>query len=171
MSLGLLIARLILGLYLASHGAQKLFGWFGGPGLKGTSGFFEGLGFRPGTLFALAAGCTEFVGGLLTVLGFLGAVGPALIVLVMVEAMFAVHWPNGFYAQSNGIELPIANVAAALAIAFAGPGGISLDRALGISGLSRPGVAWLAVVIAVLLAVATLALRHKPSPTPAGTHA
>lgn len=170
MGFGLLIARCILGLSLASHGAQKLFGWFGGHGLKGTGGFFEGLGFRPGTLFALAAGCAELAGGLLTALGFLGAVGPALIVLVMVEAMFTVHLPNGFYAP-NGIELPLMNVAAAFAIAFAGPGGISLDWALGISGLSRPGAAWLAMLIAVLLAVATLALRHKPAPTPAGSHA
>jgi putative oxidoreductase len=167
MGLGLLIARCILGLFLASHGAQKLFGWFGGHGLKGTGGFFEGLGFRPGTLFALAAGCAELAGGLLTALGFLGAVGPALIVLVMVEAMFTVHLPNGFYAP-NGIELPLMNVAAAFAIAFAGPGGISLDQALGISGLSGPGAAWLAMLVAVLLAVASLALRH---PTPAGSHA
>lgn len=171
MGFGLLIARLVLGLSLASHGAQKLFGWFGGYGLKGTGGFFEGLGFRPGALFALAAGCAEFVGGLLTALGFLGPVGPALIVLVMVEAMFTVHWPNGFYAQSNGIELPLMNVAAAFAIGFAGPGGISLDRAFSISGLSRPGVAWGAFLVAVLLAVATLALRHKPAPTTAGSRA
>ncbi len=170
MGFGLLIARLVLGLSLASHGAQKLFGWFGGYGLKGTGGFFEGLGFRPGALFALAAGCAELVGGLLTALGFLGPVGPALIVLVMVEAMFTVHWPR-FYAQSNGIELPLMNVAAAFAIGFAGPGGISLDGALGISGLSRPGVAWVAFLVAVLLAVATLALRHKPAPTPAASRA
>jgi putative oxidoreductase len=171
MGFGLLIARFILGLSLASHGAQKLFGWFGGYGLKGTGGFFEGLGFRPGTLFAFAAGCAELAGGLLTALGFLGAIGPALIVLVMVEAILTVHWPNGFYAQSNGLELPLMNAGAAFAIAFAGPGGISLDRAFGISGLSRPGAVWLAILVAVVLAVASLALRHKPAPTPAGSHA
>jgi putative oxidoreductase len=74
MDAGILIARLIVGLAIAAHGAQKLFGWFGGHGLKGTAGFFESLGFRPGIFFALAAGLGELGGGLLTAAGFLGPV-------------------------------------------------------------------------------------------------
>src|SRR2546428_533738 len=83
---------------LAAHGAQKLFGWFGGYGLAGTGGFFAGLGFRPGVLFALAAGLGELGGGLLTAAGLFGPVGPALIILVMLVAILAVHWPHGFFA-------------------------------------------------------------------------
>ena len=104
MSAGFLIARLILGLALAAHGAQKLFGWFGGYGLAGTGGFFAGLGFRPGVLFALAAGLGEVGGGLLAAAGLFGPVGPALIVLVMLVAILTVHWPHGFFASSNGVD-------------------------------------------------------------------
>src|ERR1041384_2571298 len=82
---GLLVARLALGLTLAAHGAQKLFGWFGGYGIAGTGGFFEQIGFRPGRLFAATAGLTELAGGLLVALGLLGPVGPALIVSVMID--------------------------------------------------------------------------------------
>ena len=93
MDAGILIARVILGLAIGAHGTQKLFGWFGGYGPRGTGVYFDSLGFRPGIVFALAAGLGEVVGGLLTVGGLLGPVGPALIVLVMLVAMLAVHWP------------------------------------------------------------------------------
>src|SRR6185436_1701992 len=138
MDAGLLIARLIVGLGLAAHGTQKLFGWFGGHGLTGTGGFFESLGFRPGVLFALAAGLGELGGGLLTAAGFLGPVGPALIILVMLVALFTVHWPNGFFASSNGIELPLMYLTAALPLAVVGPGAYSLDGRLGLIGLFDP---------------------------------
>ena len=80
------VLRLATGLILMPHGAQKLFGWFGGYGLAGTAGFFEQLGFRPGRAFAAAAGASEFGGGLLVALGLLGPVGPALVVSVMIVA-------------------------------------------------------------------------------------
>src|SRR5262245_43520782 len=107
MDMGILIGRLIIGLAMAAHGAQKLFGWFGGYGIAGTGGFFEGLGFRPGRFFASGAGLAEFFGGLLTAFGLFGPFGPALIILVMVVAAVAVHWPHGFFAMSNGIEMPL----------------------------------------------------------------
>ena len=78
MDAGLVVARVVLGLLMASHGAQKLFGWFGGYGIAGTGGFLESLGFRPGRLFARTAGLGEFGGGLLVALGLFGPVGPAL---------------------------------------------------------------------------------------------
>src|SRR5690242_16864534 len=87
MDAGLLIARLIVGFGLSAHGAQKLFGWFGGHGLKGTGGFFESLGFRPGVLFALAAGLGELGGGLFTAAGFLGPLGPP-------SALSSCWWPS-----------------------------------------------------------------------------
>ncbi len=170
MDIGLLLARVILGLALGAHGAQKLFGWFGGYGLKGTGGFFESLGFRPGTLFALAAGLGELGGGLLTAAGLAGPVGPALMILVMLVAMVSVHWANGFFAQANGIELPLLYLTAALAIAVAGPGAYALDRAIGLGELSQPATVWLAIAGGVVLALVTLTLR-RPAPAPTQSQA
>ena len=107
LSTGLLVARLVLGLLLAAHGSQKLFGWFGGHGLAGTGGFLESLGFHPGRTFALAAGLAEVGGGLLLALGFLGPIGPALVVSVMLVAALTVHRSGGLFAMTNGVELPL----------------------------------------------------------------
>lgn len=161
MDFGILIVRLIVGLALAAHGAQKLFGWFGGPGMKGTAGFMESLGWRPGNVFALLAGLGEFGGGLLTVLGFLNPIGPALIIIVMLNAMFSVHIRNGFFAAANGVELPLMNIAGASAIAFAGPGAISLDALFGTTGFSTPSITWLIVVLAVIVALLNLSIRRR----------
>ena len=162
MDAGILIARVMLGLAIGAHGAQKVFGWFGGHGLKGTGAFFESLGFRPGPVFALAAGLAESVGGFLTAAGLLGPVGPALIVLVMLVAMLAVHWPHGFFASSNGIELPLMYLTAALFAAFAGPGAYSLDRLLGLGTLGEPVTAGMAITVAVPMALVNVALRRSP---------
>lgn len=162
MDAGILIARVMLGLAIGAHGAQKVFGWFGGHGLKGTGAFFESLGFRPGPVFALAAGLAESVGGFLTAAGLLGPVGPALIVLVMLVAMLAVHWPHGFFASSNGIELPLMYLTAALFAAFAGPGAYSLDRLLGLDTLGEPVTAGMAITVAVPMALVNVALRRSP---------
>src|SRR5437870_13094931 len=91
MSIGLLIARVVIGLIMAAHGTQKLFGWFGGYGLSKTGEFFVGLGFRPGKTFAAAASLAEVTSGLLVALGFLGPIGPALMISVMIVAMMTVH--------------------------------------------------------------------------------
>src|SRR5215470_9273999 len=104
MDIGLLVARLVLGLLMAAHGAQKLFGWFGGHGLTGTAGFFESIGFRPGHLFATAAALGEVGSGVLVALGLFGPVGPALMLSVMIVAG-SIHWPNGLFAMNNGYEL------------------------------------------------------------------
>jgi putative oxidoreductase len=164
-SAGLLIGRLVVGPGLAAHGAQKLFGWFGGHGLDGTAGYFESLGFRPGRLFAALAGFGEFVGGLLVALGFLGPVGPALVFAVMLVAMMQ-HWQNGFFAMKDGIELPLLYATAGLALAFTGPGLYSLDAVLGL-GESDARVELIAIAIGALGAVSTLALRR---PGPASSH-
>jgi putative oxidoreductase len=166
MDIGLLIARLVLGLGLSAHGAQKVFGWFGGHGLGGTGAFMESLGFRPGKLFALAAGLGELGGGLLTALGFLGPIGPSLIVLVMVVAMVTSHWSHGFFAHSNGIELPLLYLAGGVALAATGVGAYSLDAVLGLNMLWQPRYELFAVAAGLLLGFATLALR-RPRPAAA----
>ncbi len=160
-SVAFLVVRLILGLGLMAHGSQKLFGWFGGPGLAGTGGFFEGLGFRPGKLFALMAGLGETIGGLLTVLGLGGALGPVLIITVMLVAIVSVHIDKGFFTQNGGWELPATNIAVAIAIAFGGNGLYSLDNAFGLDFLTDPVQIWYAVVAAAIAAALTLLARRR----------
>ena len=161
MDTGLFIARMVLGLLMAAHGTQKLFGWFGGYGLAGTGGFFEQLGFRPGRFFAAAAGTTEVVGGLLVAAGLLGPLGPALIVSVMMVAIATVHWPHGLFAQNNGIETPLLYAVGAVALALTGPGAYSLDALLRLSWSGE--IAWIALALGVLGGAANLAIRKTGS--------
>lgn len=133
---GLLIARLTIGLLMAAHGSQKLFGWFGGHGLSATAGFFNSMGFRPGRFFATLAAGTEVLSGALVALGFLGPVGPALMISVMIVAAVSMHWKNGLFASANGIEVPLLYGAIAAALVFTGPGRFSLDAVLGFGTLS-----------------------------------
>ncbi|MBI4538883.1 MAG: DoxX family protein [Gemmatimonadetes bacterium] len=170
MSIALLIARVLLGLGIAAHGAQKLFGWFGGYGLGGTAGFFETLGFRPGRSFAAAAGLAEFGGGVLTAAGLLGPIGPALVILVMIVAMVAVHASHGFFVTNNGIEVPLLYAIGNLVLAFTGPGSYSLDAMLGLLTPSTATYASIAAGLAVLGAVAVLALRRRADPNTLVVH-
>lgn len=157
---GLLVARLVLGLLMVGHGTQKLFGWFGGYGLTGTAGFLESLGFRPGRAFAVAASLTEITGGLLLAFGFLGPVGPALMISVMIVAAISAHWKNGLFATANGIELPLLYAAGALTIALTGPGRFSLDAVLGLGSLWTPRVVGVAIAVGIVGGVVNLALRR-----------
>ena len=161
--LGLLIIRVVFGLIFAAHGAQKLFGWFGGYGITGTSGWLESTGYRPGKLFAIAVGLTEFVGGLLLALGFLGPVGPALIIAVMIVAMVTVHWKNSFFVATNGIEHPLMFTVAAIGLALTGPGRYSVDYQQGWLRWETPGLTWIVLAIGVIGGLANLALR-RPVP-------
>lgn len=166
-SLGLLLGRLVLGLAIAAHGSQKLFGWFGGHGLAGTGGYFESVGFRPGRPLAMLAGLAEFTGGILTVLGLLGPLGPALIIAVMIVAMTQ-HAGNGFFAMNNGIETPLLYLAGALVLAVTGFGRYSLDAALDLAELHQPAVVSTAVAIAVVGGLASIALRRAGADARAG---
>jgi putative oxidoreductase len=161
---GLLLIRVIFGLVFAAHGAQKLFGWFGGYGLAGTGGWMESMGFRPGKTFATAAGLGEFAGGVLFTLGFLGAVGPALMLSVMLVASITVHRKNGLFTTNNGIELPLLYATAAVGVALIGPGRYSLDQALGDYRLLTPGVTWISLALGLIGGFVNLAMRR---PTPA----
>jgi putative oxidoreductase len=162
MDQALLLLRLVFGLIMAAHGAQKLLGWFGGDGLAGTGGFFEGLGFHPGKLFALAAGLSELGGGLLIALGLLGPIGPALVLAVMIVAAATVHLRNGFFASTNGIELTLLYATAAVAIALGGPGRFSIDALLGLHWSTI--IVWGALFVGLAGGLANVALRHAPAP-------
>lgn len=159
MDIGFLIARIVLGGLMAGHGTQKLFGWFGGYGLAGTSGFFENLGFRPGRLFATAAAVGETVSGLLIALGLFGPVGPAILLSIMIVAAVSVHW-HGVFATSNGVELPLLYATGAVGLALAGFGRFSLDAILGLGFLWTPAVVAGALAAGVAGAIVNLSLRR-----------
>jgi len=160
MDAGLLLGRLVLGGLMAAHGAQKAFGWFGGYGLAGTGGFFEQIGFRPGRLFAATAAATEIAGGLLLAAGLLTPIAAALVVSVMIVAAVSVHWPQGVFAQNNGIEVPLLYGVGGAALALTGPGAFSLDAALGLEAFWTPTVVLASLAIGVLGAVGNLAIRR-----------
>ncbi|MEW9700086.1 DoxX family protein [Paenibacillus sp. SI8] len=130
MALGLLIIRLVIGLTFAAHGTQKVFGWFGGYGPKGTGGFFESIGIKPGVLMAVLAGLAEIAGGLLFAAGLWTIAGAALIVLTMLVAIIKVHGKNGYWVTANGIEYNVALIVIAIGVALIGAGDYSLDAIL-----------------------------------------
>jgi putative oxidoreductase len=140
--------------------ATTAFGWFGGHGLAGVSGYFEKLGFHPGRPFAIAAALSEVVSGILVVLGLLGPVGPAIMISVMIVAAVTVHWRNGVFVTSNGIEVPLLYAAGAAALALTGPGHFSLDALLGLTAPWTPVVTWTVLLFGVLGGVANLAVRR-----------
>jgi putative oxidoreductase len=162
LSTALLIQRLVFGVLMMAHSSQKLFGWFGGYGIAGTAGFFEGLGFRPGRTFVLAASLGELIGGGLIALGFLGPVGPALVISVMLVAAVTVHLTHGLFAANNGIEVPLLYSAFALGLALTGPGLYSLDAALKL-GFWTPGLSLAVVALGILGGIGNLMLR-RPVP-------
>ena len=156
MSYGILLLRVVVGLAFVGHGTQKLFGWFGGYGPKGTGGFFASKGFRAGVLMAVMAGLAEAGGGALLALGFLTPFAGALLAIVMINAIASVTFKRGFML---GSELEIAYLTVAVSLAAIGPGRFSIDRAIGwddnLSGLWW-GVAALGAAVAVSLLTLTL---------------
>lgn len=159
MELGLLLLRAVIGLTLAAHGAQKLFGWFGGYGIKGTGEWLGGLGFHHKTLFAVLAGVGELGGGLLLALGFLTPLGAGMAIAVMMVAIMTVHLGKGFFNMQGGSELPLVLAGSALAIAFIGPGRISLDWALQLQTWG-PAAGPVALGIGLVGCAMALGVRH-----------
>jgi putative oxidoreductase len=149
MSVGLFIVRLVVGVTLAAHGAQKLLGWFGGGGIRGTAPLMEQIGFRPGRVHAVLAGLAELGGGLLLAAGLLTPAAVAVVVAVMFVAGASVHASKGFFAHQGGFEYTLVLGGVAAGLGFSGPGALSLDHAL---GLGWSGDAWGLAALALGLA-------------------
>src|SRR5689334_14745282 len=130
-SFAFLILRLTLGSLMAGHGAQKLFGWFGGHGMEATTKMLDSQGFRPARPWALLAGAGEFGGGVLTMLGFLSPLGPLGVMGSMIMAATKFHAGKPIWNMQGGPELPVTYLAIGTALGVAGPGRYSLDKALG----------------------------------------
>ncbi|KJS59249.1 DoxX family protein [Streptomyces rubellomurinus] len=154
---GLLLLRLALGLTMAAHGSQKLFGWFGGGGLDGTGQFFTMSGYPAGHAMAVVAGLTETLGGLALAVGLLTPLAGAAIVGTMVNAI-AVTWGGGFFAP-KGNEYELLLTAAAAALALTGPGRYAVDRFLPVLRAHRLAYGAAAVVVGLATAGVVLLLR------------
>jgi putative oxidoreductase len=170
MAYGLFFLRAVVGLTLFAHGAQKLFGWFGGPGPRGTAGFFGSLGFLSAPVMAVVAGLSE-AAGLLFAAGLLTPVAALAMASVMVVAVGSVHRRNGFFAGGGGYEYNLVLWTVAVAVAATGPGRFSIDAAIGWAD-TISGVWWGVGVAAasVVGGLAVLALRER-QPEPADTEA
>jgi putative oxidoreductase len=158
MSYGLLFLRVVIGLVFFAHGAQKLFGWWGGPGIQGTKGWLGSMGFRLPGAMALLVALSES-SGLLFAAGFLTPLAALLVTSSMVVAIGSVHWKNGLWNSAQGYEFNLALLTVAVAVAATGPGRFSIDRALGWDdNLSGPiwGVGVLGLAVAGGLFVLTV---------------
>ncbi|QGQ99033.1 DoxX family protein [Paenibacillus psychroresistens] len=127
-ALGLLLIRVVVGVLFIGHGSQKLFGWFGGYGPKGTGGWMESIGIKPGVLMAVFAGLLELVGGTLLTVGLFTPLAGILIALAMLGAIIKVHYKNGVWNTANGYEYTLVLFAVAIGIALIGSGDYSLDN-------------------------------------------
>jgi putative oxidoreductase len=156
---GLLVLRLVLGLTLAAHGAQKLFGWFEGPGLTGFAANLEELGVRPGRYWAPVSAAVEFGGGILVAVGLLTPLASLLLVGDLLIAILTVHLTRGFWNHDGGYEFPLALIGGLVALSLVGPGTLSVDRLVHLS-LPQPAT-WLAIVIVVLLGVIAAAASGR----------
>lgn len=130
LALGLLLVRLVVGLLFIGHGAQKLFGWFGGYGPKGTGGWMESVGIKPGVVMAVLAGLMELLGGVLFAAGLLTPLAAVLIAATMLGAIVKVHGPNGLWSTANGYEYQLVLLVVAIGVALTGAGAYSLDALL-----------------------------------------
>jgi putative oxidoreductase len=153
---GILLIRVIVGLAFAGHGAQKLFGWFGGGGPTGTAAFFGSLGFRAPAAMAIMAGLSELGGGLLLATGLLTPLAALVLSVVMLNAIATVQWKRGFL---GGWELDATFMAVALAVTMTGPGRLSIDHAIGwAEDITGPEWASLVFAAAIVISLVTTTL-------------
>jgi putative oxidoreductase len=176
LGLGLLLLRLVAGLTIAAHGAQKLFGWFGGPGFSGAKGMQERMGLKPPVLWASLVILGELGGGLSLALGLLTPLGAAGVLGAMVMAIVKAHWKNGFWNSKRGLEFPLQLLGAAVTIGFTGPGSYALDALFGIA-LPTPLLFVILALVALLVDIIGIAISRTatpaaaPAPAPTTTQA
>ncbi|HEY4456486.1 MAG TPA: DoxX family protein [Pseudonocardiaceae bacterium] len=154
---GLLLMRVMVGIAMAAHGSQKLFGWFGGGGIHGTGEFFSQSGYPAGEAMAVVSGLVETFGGLALILGLLTPLAAAAIVGDMLNAV-AVKWTGGFFAPS-GFEYELLLTIASASLAFTGPGRYAVDRILPVLRNHRLAYGALTVLVAVIVGAIMLLLR------------
>jgi len=166
LAIGLLILRVGVGLTVAAHGSQKLFGWFGGGGIHKTTAGMARQRFTPAWLWTWVAALGEFGGGLLLALGLFSPLGGFSVLGAMLVAIVASHLHKGFWNRNGGIEFPLMIAVPALALTLIGPGAISLDKLFNIA-LPEPA-AWIVLAIATLVTVGA-ALQSRTVATPAAS--
>ena len=127
---GLTAIRIVVGIIFAAHGAQKLFGMFGGYGIAGTAQYMESLGLAPGHLMAILAGGTEFFGGLALIIGLLARPAALGLTFLSLVAIFSVHIHNGLFMANNGYEFALALLGGSIAVLIEGAGKLSADRVI-----------------------------------------
>jgi putative oxidoreductase len=167
MELGMLVLRIVVGGLFAGHGAQKLFGWFGGAGPEGTGRFFDSVGLRPGRTMALLAGLAELTGGVLFALGLVTPLAAALLIAVMSTAIATMHWPHGVWASKGGFEYNLVLIAVAFATTSIGAGDWSLDHVLNLH-VAGPEWALGALLVGLLAAIGAVTLRRLRTHRTAG---
>lgn len=158
----LLLARSVLGASIAAHGAQKLFGWFGGPGPEKAEKMFGSLGFQPASTMARVASITELTAGTMIATGAGGPIGSMLLVSVMTVAAGSVHFKNGYFQTNQGFELNTMYALVALLLAVENHGRYSVDEATGMREKMRPWFGWLAVAAGLGSAAFILSRREAP---------
>ncbi len=166
-NVGLLILRIVVGLLFAGHGAQKLFGWFGGPGMGGHTGIMERLGVSPAPVWAWINALAEFLGGLGLLFGLLTPLAAVGLLGSMIVAIAKVHWPRGIWNTNGGFEFPLTLAAVAFVAGMTGPGFYSLDRVLGVR-LPEPATYVVALVVMLIVVAVGLVVpsvrRHAHRP-------
>lgn len=165
MDVGLLILRVVIGMLFVGHGTQKLFGWWNGHGIEGTAGFFASLGYPRSRQMAVIAGTAEAGAGALLVIGFLTPLAAAAIIGVMLNATFSAHAANGLWVTNGGYEYALVNAAAAFALAWTGPGAVSVDNAIGWNLNDGMGATF-ALGVGVLSGLFVLSTRRPPVAEP-----
>ena len=170
MNVARLVARTVIGGLFVGHGTQKLKGWFGGPGIEGTSGMMESLQMHPPRRHAVLAGATETAGGALLALGLATPLASSALIGTMITAIRKVHLPKGPWVAEGGYEYNLVLIAALLALAEEGPGDVSLDNAF---GTEVTGLPWALAALGLGAAASTAAVQagQKAAPDTASSPA
>ena len=171
LSLGLLILRVVVGLTLAAHGSQKLFGWFEGPGFVKLNQGFGAQGYKPAALWTALLVLGELGGGLSLAFGFLTALGAAGVFAAMFMATVKAHWKKGFWNGKGGMEFTLILAIVGLVIGLTGPGTFAIDTLLGDAPANVTLFIVLAIIGLIVDIIGLVMTRPAPTPSPTPSHA